>query len=322
MFTVRLLNMTNLKIFRDTSPFSQLMLSFFVIILSTLVMLVFAFISGLFIFDISLMELQEAITDVSSPENVVIMKYFQTVQAIGLFIIPPIVIAFILSDSPWKYLSLERITGLKSILLVILAIYLANPVINYLAELNSQLSLPEWMSGVEIWMHNAEESAAAITKAFLEVDSFNSLLFNVFMIGMLPAIGEELLFRGVIQKLFKNITKNNHAAIWISAALFSALHMQFFGFLPRLLLGAMFGYFLVWGGSLWVPIIAHFINNASAVIFYYLYSKGLIGQNFDEIGTASDGSSHFAIISLVLVATLMWLFYKIELKQKTLPHGD
>jgi hypothetical protein len=279
-------------------------------------MLVVGFISGMLLFDLNIMELQSALTDISKPENIVIMKYFQVTQSIGLFIIPPIIIAFLLSDSPRKYLQLDKINGLKNILLVILTIYLANPFINYLAELNSLLSLPEWMGGIENWMRRAEESAADITETFLAADSFNDLLLNIFMIGLLPAVGEELLFRGIIQKLLKNITKNNHAAIWISAALFSALHMQFFGFLPRLLLGAMFGYFLVWGGSLWVPIIAHFVNNASAVILYYFYSNGAIGQNFDDIGTASEGNSYIAFISLAFVIILMWLLYSREMKLK------
>ena len=255
------------------------------------------------------MELQVAITDLTIPENVVIMKYFQTVQSVGVFIIPPVLIALILSGTPYRYLHLDRITGLKSILLVILTIYFANPLINYLAELNSLLSLPDWMSGIEYWMKSSEKSATEITEAFLATETFGGLLFNLFMIALIPAVGEELLFRGVIQRLFKEITGNTHAAIWISAALFSALHLQFYGFLPRMVLGAIFGYFLVWSGSLWVPIIAHFINNASAVVFYYLHQKGIIEYSFDEMGTTAEGNSYIALISLVFVITLMRSFY-------------
>jgi len=301
--------MEKLKIFRTASPLTQLMFSFFVIILSYVVMMIAGIISGMLIFNKSIIELQMSMQNISSPENVAIMKYFQTIQSIGIFIIPPILIALFFSDYPRKYLHLDRITGLKSIFLVILTIYMANPLINYLSELNAMLSLPDWMSGLENWMRGAEEGAARVTEAFLATDTFGGLLFNIFMIGFLPAVGEELLFRGVIQRLFRDITRSNHAAIWISAALFSALHMQFYGFLPRMLLGAIFGYFLVWGGSLWVPIIAHFINNASAVVVAYLYQNGTIDQDFNEIGTPSEGNSYIALISLVFVITLMRSFY-------------
>lgn len=311
--------MIDLKVLRNTSPIIQLMTTIFVVILSTLVLSVLGFITGIFIFDIDIMGLSEAMADISNPENVAIMKYFQTINSIGIFIVPAIIIAFILADYPWKYLKLDRVTGIVSILLVIIIVYFALPLINYLSELNSLMSLPEWLSGLENSMRAAEDSAAGITEAFLAVDSFNGLLFNLFMIGLLPAVGEELLFRGVIQRLLKDITRSNHAAIWISAIFFSALHLQFYGFLPRMLLGAMFGYLLVWGGSLWYPIIAHFINNASAVIAYYLYHKGTIGQDFDEMGTMSEGNSYLAFVSLALVIILMRMFYIREKGKEFIP---
>jgi hypothetical protein len=124
------------------------------------------------------------------------------------------------------------------------------------------------------------------------------------MIAFLPAIGEELLFRGVIQRIFTSWTRNQHWGIWISAILFSALHMQFYGFIPRVFLGVLFGYLLVWSGSIWLPIIAHFINNAVAVVAMYLIDKGLLSQEIEEIGTTSD-SYYMAAVSLLLIVVFM-----------------
>ena len=129
------------------------------------------------------------------------------------------------------------------------------------------------------------------------------------MIGILPAVGEELLFRGIVQQLFKKKFGNAHAAIWISAAIFSALHMQFFGFLPRLVLGAMFGYMLEWSGTLWLPMIAHFVNNATAVVAYYLMQKGIIGSGIDKTGTWSDGSFYLVIVSLIFLYAFFRALY-------------
>src|SRR5207344_1198984 len=97
-----------------------------------------------------------------------------------------------------------------------------------------------------------------------------SLAINLFIIAFLPALGEELFFRGMMQKLFSQLTKNNHLAIIITSIIFSAIHLQFYGFLPRMVLGIFLGYLLVWSGSLWLPILAHFVNNASAVLFTFL----------------------------------------------------
>jgi membrane protease YdiL (CAAX protease family) len=126
------------------------------------------------------------------------------------------------------------------------------------------------------------------------------------MIAFLPAIGEELLFRGVILRIFTNWTKNHHWGVWISAILFSALHMQFYGFIPRMLLGVLFGYLLVWSGSMWLPIIAHFINNGVAVVVMFLIDKDLLNPELEEIGSTTD-SYYLAAISLVLVLVFMFM---------------
>jgi hypothetical protein len=203
-----------------------------------------------------------------------------------------------------EYLSLNKSVNFASVLLVLLLSLSASPLINFIGEMNANMQLPEWLSGVEGWMKNAEESAAELTEAFLKVDSLGGLFFNIFMVAFLPAIGEELLFRGVIQRIFTNWTKNIHWGIWITAMLFSALHMQFYGFVPRMFLGVLFGYLLVWSGSMWLPIIAHFINNCVAVVAMYMIDKKIITPDIEEIGSTSD-SYYMAVVSFVLIVIFM-----------------
>jgi hypothetical protein len=199
---------------------------------------------------------------------------------------------------------LNKSVNFASVLLVLLLSLSASPLINFIGEMNANMQLPEWLSGVEGWMKNAEESAAELTEAFLKVDSLGGLFFNIFMVAFLPAIGEELLFRGVIQRIFTNWTKNIHWGIWITAMLFSALHMQFYGFVPRMFLGVLFGYLLVWSGSMWLPIIAHFINNCVAVVAMYMIDKKIITPDIEEIGSTSD-SYYMAVVSFVLIVIFM-----------------
>jgi len=208
--------------------------------------------------------------------------------------------------NPSKYLYLNKSFDGSSIILVVVLMFFASPFINFLGEINSSMQLPEWMSGVETWMKNAEEKAAELTEAFLKVDSIGGLFFNVFMIAILPAIGEELLFRGVIQRIFTRMTKSNHWGIWISAILFSALHMQFYGFIPRMLLGALFGYLLVWSGSIWLPIFAHFLNNGLAVVAMYLIDKKMLNPEVENFGSES-GTYYAAALSILLVGVFLYL---------------
>jgi hypothetical protein len=153
---------------------------------------------------------------------------------------------------------------------------------------------------------------------FMKVESISGLMFNIFMIAVLPALGEELMFRGVIQRIFTNWTKNYHWGIWITAFLFSAMHLQFYGFLPRMMLGAMFGYLLVWTGTMWVPILAHFVNNTMGVMGYFLINKGVITRDVEELGTGKE-QLPLAIFSVISVSYLLYLIYRYEQGKTKMP---
>lgn len=294
---------------RESKPSTQLLFTALVILVCGIAVMVLSIALGWLIYGVNLSEMENLLQDTSNPKNISVLKFFQTFQSIGIFIIPPFIVAWFLHDNLSVFLQYHRKPDVKSVLFVIAIIYFANPLINWLSEINSKLSLPEWMSSVEIWMQNSENQATQITEAFLSTTSITTLFSNILMIGILPAVGEELLFRGIIQQLFKKKFGNAHAAIWISAAIFSALHMQFFGFLPRLVLGVMFGYMLEWSGTLWLPMIAHFVNNTTAVIAYYLMEKGLIGSGIDKTGTSSDGSFYMVIVSLVFLFAFFRALY-------------
>ena len=294
---------------RESKPSAQLLFSALVLLISGFVITALGMVLGWAIYGVNLTEIEHMMEDLSNPQNISILKFFQTVQSIGVFIMPPFIIAWMLNDKPLFYLQINKRPNIQSIILVFAIIIFANPLINWLNEINAKLSLPEWLNSIQVWMQNSENQANKITEAFLSTNTFPSVIKNIIMIGILPAIGEELLFRGVVQQLFKKMYGNAHAAIWISATLFSALHLQFFGFLPRLVLGAMFGYMLEWSGTLWLPIIAHFINNASAVIVYYLVQKGSMDNSLDKTGTWADGSFYLVIVSGVFLFMLFRILY-------------
>ena len=186
---------------------------------------------------------------------------------------------------------------------------LAIPGINLLSAWNQQMVLPEWMSGIEQWMRMQEDAAAQLTEQFLRVDTVGGLLVNIGLMALLPAVGEELTFRGVVQGMF---TRNRHVAIWATAAIFSFVHMQFYGFLPRMLLGAMFGYMLWWTGSLWVPMLMHFVNNCAAVVvafWAYNYLEEGRAEMLDTIGTEDTILLGVFSICIVLIMMVMYGYF-------------
>lgn len=285
--------------FRDLKPIMQLLFVAFILLTSTLVFFVLSLVVIIPVwgFD-TILHLPGINTD--TPQEIVnLYKFIQVVQSVGFFIVPPFVLGFLFHGKSNEYLYLNKSFSARSIILVFAMMISIAPIVNLIAELNGNMSLPSWLSGVEDWMRKAEENAAEITKVFLNVKTTGGLTFNIFMVALLPAVGEELLFRGVIQRIFSRMTRSHHWGIWISAILFSALHMQFFGFVPRVLLGALFGYLLVWSGSMWLPIIAHFFNNAIAVIMLHFINNRALEPKFEAIGSTSD-SYYMAGISLGL----------------------
>ena len=182
-------------------------------------------------------------------------------------------------------------------------------------EWNANFTLPESMSGFENWARNIEDKARIFTEYITTFDHSYELLISLLVIAVLPAVGEELVFRGFIQNHLYVLTKNIHLAIWIAAAFFSFFHFQFFGFVPRLLLGALFGYMYVFSGKIIFPMLAHFINNGFTLIMIFFHNKGALDFDIESTDTVPLSG---VFISAVITVVLLYLFkmYYIRQNQK------
>lgn len=249
----------------------------------------------------------------NNPAVIPALKMMQVMQALGLFVVPTFIFAKLDSTHISAYLSLNKKPQFYSLILVALLMLGAQPLINWMAELNAQMPAPAWMQ-------KAEKDAAEVTKVFLQMNGAGDLLLNLFMIALIPAVGEELLFRGLFQRLFQQLTKNPHLGVWLSAIFFSALHMQFLGFFPRMFMGAAFGYVLLWSGSLWLPVVGHFVNNAGAVIIAYMIQKAGMPQKLETVGTG-DGGMLYVAVSAAMVGALLLLIRKYEKGQEQILSG-
>ena len=256
------------------------------------------------LFDIGFSDLSSFLSDYSIPKSVNALKFLQLFTSVGLFIVPPLLFAYF---TGFQLQLLQKINR-QTVLLAIAIMLIANPFVAYLMQWNQALNLPDFLEAVQRWMETSEQKAMQLTEAFLAMNSMGDLLINLFLIALIPAIGEELLFRGVLQQLFAKWTGKIHLAIFISAFLFSAIHIQFFGFLPRFVLGLILGYMFCWSKNLWLPILAHFTNNALAIIFTYQFVANKIQIDFLNEETPVNISG--ALISLLAVALLMFLLHK------------
>jgi len=243
------------------------------------------------------------------------LKIAQAVAVILIFILPAVLFATLWTKQRIHYLGFTVKTSVSTILIAGIGMLLAMPMINWLSDINQQMHLPSAFSGIEAWMKHSEDEAAQLTDAFTKGTSIGTLILNLFVIAFMAAVSEEIFFRGMLQKVLIECTKNKHVGIWIGAALFSAFHMQFFGFVPRILMGAYLGYMFQWSGSLLPGMIAHFINNGVAVYLAWLENRGAISTDADKIGVENN-QWIYVILSTVMVILSLILVYKKE-KKKT-----
>lgn len=310
----------NRAILADSSPSVKLIFSALVVVGTWLIFQLLAIVSGMLFFIVEFEEVIEMMDRMHDPESVKYLKYVQAVTSIGLFIVSSFIIALALDREIFNFLLLNRVPGKRSLLLVGIFIVTILPFSNLLTELNRSLSLPDSLSPVQSFFEEKESQMEGIMRSFLNVKGMWALLANLLIIAVIPAFGEELLFRGIFQRLFTLLTKNSHAGIIIAALAFSALHMQFLSFLPRFVLGILFGYFVFWSGSLWPAILAHFINNSLAVIYYYFLARstrlitrqdysGMTEIDLENVG-APGHAQYLGVLSIFITVLLVYLIYR------------
>jgi len=297
------------------SSFLRLLLLFAIVMASSIIVIMLGIIIGIPFFGTDIID---KVGSEPHFEDIVLTNFFRYMQVLthfALFIIPALFYAFLISPSSKKYFQIKRKISPLSFFIGVILIFTILPFLNFLGEWNATLLFPESMSGVNTWIKASEDSAMELTKGFLAVNSFHTYLFNIFMIAIIPAIGEEMIFRGIVLKEINKGIKNIHIAVVLSAILFSTMHMQFFGFFPRILLGLLLGYIYIWSKNIIFPILIHFLNNAIAVTIAYLNNIGVIAVDFESFGSF-NGSSVAILFSFMFSVFLMYLIFRITKKQE------
>lgn len=240
------------------------------------------------------------------------LKLLQFLQTLAVFCVPSVLAAYLFSPQPFEYLYLKSAPSGYIFLLVVFLMIAALPFVNLLGWVNQQLHLPAFLSSLEALMLQQEEAANALLASFLDVDNFLALIVNLIVMALVPAISEELCFRATLYNIFSD-NRSKHAAIWVCAVIFSAVHLQFLGFVPRMLMGALFGYLLLYSNSLWLPIAAHLTNNFSVVALYYVFKS--LGKDVDALDTLGTGDTLWlGILSAVLTIAMLYVVFR-ELKK-------
>lgn len=237
-------------------------------------------------------------------EGRLVILILQGVTALVGFIATPLLYLRYLERKNFANLS-NRSTSIVPIVLSLAAVLVVMPFMSAVIHWNAHLQLPEFLADFELMAKAKEEQLAKLTAFLTNMKNGGEFLFTLLIIAVLPGIGEELVFRGLIQKKFSYLM-NPHVAIWLSAFLFSAFHLQFYGLIPRMLLGVLFGYMYYWSGNLWLPILAHFLNNGFTLFMIYLFKEEVVSFDIQKV----NYSLLWVLLSMVASVAVLWILFK------------
>lgn len=240
-----------------------------------------------------------------------VLRITQIISQFFMFIAPPLLYAVLVKEKPMHYLGFKK-TSPWHLLIGVMMMYTILPLNNVFAEWNANISLPESMRAIEDIMKSLQEQATEITERMLNVNTVGGLLVNLFMIAGLAAFGEELIFRSMLQPFLIKACRNVHIGIFVASCVFSFIHFEFYGFLPRLVLGMLLGYMFYYSKSIWVPMLMHFVNNGTAVVLYYLNNIGVTNIDVESFGQTEIFP---LIISIIGMTVMFW--FAIKLHNKT-----
>ncbi len=248
---------------------------------------------------------------IQSPEEVPNGWYglmiLQAISHVSTYLIPPLLYWTYIERRSLPEFQTRAFTSAQFWGLSLLVVLAFMPLNGLIIEWNQGMVFPDFLRGLEAWMRDKEDQLAGMTEFLTEFDTPVQFVVAMVVIGIIPAIGEEVLFRGVLQRKLMEQWASPHLAIWVAAALFSAIHVQFYGFVPRMLLGALFGYLYYWSGNLWVAIFAHFVNNGFMVLMLYLHHQKMIDYNIEDNESVPWSA---ALISLIATAALLYGVWK------------
>lgn len=236
-------------------------------------------------------------------------KISQGLSSVFMFVVPPVVYYVITRKSrPMQALGFRKARPVWVVFVGIVLMFVSLPVTNQLTLWNEGMDLGAAFQQLEDYLKALEETAKSATEKMLDVDTVGGMLLNLLIIALIPAVGEELTFRGMMQQ---SLTRrmNPHVAIFLSAAIFSFIHFQFYGFLPRMFLGILMGYMFYITGSLWTSILMHFVNNGSVVVLYYLDNKGILDTDVEHFG-ALESPWLKGLSAVVTAGLIVWSWRK------------
>lgn len=263
-----------------------------------------------------LMGMTQNVVNSLCPDRRCSILTISVVQGLFVFIFPTMLSWLMTSTRPWNMMGMDRSLTLRSLGWMLTLYVIAYPAMAQIIYYNADISFPDSMKGLEQTLRDWENAGADATAAIMSTTSVGGLIVNILIVGLFTGLAEEMFFRAGIQRMMMASRLSPAVAIWSAAAIFSFVHFQFFGFVPRLLLGAMFGYVYWRTGSIWAPALLHGINNSIVVVTEWINRRNGTSFDFEQYITDTSGIPWWFIFSTLL--TILFIIYS----NRRIPNGS
>ncbi|WP_347159991.1 CPBP family intramembrane glutamic endopeptidase [Pontibacter chitinilyticus] len=305
---------------KDIHPFVVLLLLLAYMIAGAFVAYFFYSILGEPLYGVSIFQLADTLANpTATPNAAAALMFYQGITSFFMFVVAPLFLLVSMGFNLGPYLNWKEQPGVALVVLSGLLIVFIMPFNSLVINWNAGIHFPGVLKGFEDWARAEENQAAEMTKLLADFSTLPQLLIGLLVIAVIPAIGEELIFRGVLQRQLHRWSGNMHVAVWVAALVFAAIHVQFFGFVPRAILGALFGYLYFWSGRIIVPMAAHFVNNGFTVFLLYLQQTNQL-TGFD-VESTEPMPWYTVLLSIVLSAAVLYFLYQRFLALPVRPEG-
>lgn len=282
-------------------------------IINTIALVVFSFaigeavailLTGL-IFNVDSIQIFETLKE-PSPADRSLLILFSCFSTLFRFLIIPGLYLFFTNRSSLIFIRANVKVHFAPVLLTVVIVFLLIPCTSLLIDFNNRLALPDWLSDLETYFRDGEQKARRLSNLLFEFRDPEDLVIVILIVAVIPGIAEEFLFRGIVQLQLQRILKNHHYAILLSAALFAFFHFQFYGFMPRIALGMLFGYVFYWSGNIRYPVIMHITNNLAGVLGVYF-----LGPQIMDPDSGTDIRMLLVFPSAVVSIMIIWKMKKM-----------
>ncbi|MCH8546979.1 MAG: CPBP family intramembrane metalloprotease [Cryomorphaceae bacterium] len=258
-------------------------------------------------FGISINQVPQVLADANMEEWRYLMMYLQGGSSLGLFVGGALLYGYYAEQEQsigFNWASQSNVYTFFGVFVTLIVLLGLLPMVDLLERLNHMIVFPESLSFFETYLRERHDVLSEQIGALIHIESVSDFLLATLVLAVIPAVGEEWVFRGKLQGLLQRVTGSSHGGVWLTSLIFALFHQQFFALLPMMFLALFLSYIYAYTRSLWMVVAVHFVNNFASLLFVY-FNNGDMHQQVD-LPLWSYVLSGFLLLGGIILLIFQW----------------